>query len=62
MSDEEPTTTEAPPAAEAPAVALPDLEAFYAAPARFGHTPVADTPRGWDVLGYTPQDNAEDFR
>ena len=23
---------------------------------------IYDTPRGWEVLGYTPQDNAEDFR
>ena len=23
---------------------------------------IYDTPRGWEVLGYTPQDNAEEFR
>ena len=23
---------------------------------------IYDTPRAWDVLGYTPQDNAEEYR
>ncbi len=43
------TTTVAPPEAEAEAPpALPEQERFYAAPARFGHTPVAKTPLGWE--------------
>ena len=31
------------------AVALPEQEGYYRAPARFGHVPVADTPLGWDA-------------
>ena len=48
MTDENVTSTDSPPEADAPEVALPEQERFYRAPARFGHVPVAATPLGWD--------------
>ena len=53
MSDEDLTSTESlpeadAPEADAPEAALPEQERFYRAPARFGHVPVASTPLGWD--------------